>query len=175
VHSYSPRPLVEASGPRFLFPQAGKSSEHERFHMAKSTRGGKASRTAARATTGAPRSRGRSTVPTQDQHRKHRVTSRSRDNLKPWQPGQSGNPSGRQKGARNKLTEAYLADFLTVWERHGVMALEWVAKKDPVAFVTVAATLIPKHAKLELDDFPTVEELIANYRDPNDRSTDTLQ
>lgn len=33
------------------------------------------------------------------------------DNLKPWQPGQSGNPAGRPKGSRNLKT--VIQDMLT--------------------------------------------------------------
>jgi hypothetical protein len=31
-----------------------------------------------------------------------------RDHLKPWKPGESGNPAGRPKGSRNKINQAYV-------------------------------------------------------------------
>ena len=29
----------------------------------------------------------------------------------PWKPGESGNPAGRPKGSRNKLSEEFVAEF----------------------------------------------------------------
>jgi hypothetical protein len=62
----------------------------------------------------------------------------------PWQPGQSGNPAGRAKGARNKLEERFLADLLKDWEGNGQNALVAAREKDPVGYVKVAASLMPK-------------------------------
>jgi hypothetical protein len=39
----------------------------------------------------------------------------------PWQPGQSGNPKGRQKGSRNRLCEQFLQDFYETWQAHGAV------------------------------------------------------
>lgn len=36
---------------------------------------------------------------------------KQRSNLKPFKPGQSGNPAGRPKGTRNKLSENFVARF----------------------------------------------------------------
>jgi hypothetical protein len=83
-----------------------------------------------------------------------------------FKPGQSANPAGRPRGARSKLTEAFIADYLAVWERHGLAVLECVAKKEPVAFLHIGSTLIPKKAQFELENFPTTAELIAGYREP---------
>jgi Family of unknown function (DUF5681) len=70
--------------------------------------------------------------------------------LKPaWEPGQSGNPAGRPVGARTKLSEAFLQAFYETWEKHGVAALEWVAKNDQATFVRCAAAIIPKNLNIE--------------------------
>lgn len=82
-----------------------------------------------------------------------------------FKPGQSGNPAGRPRGARSKLTEAFLADFLTVWEECGMAVLQRVAKRDPVAFMNAVVALVPRKALLELE-FPTTAELVRNYREP---------
>lgn len=72
--------------------------------------------------------------------------------------GQSGNPAGRPRGAKHKLTESFWADFSGVWEAHGKAALEAVAKDDPAKFVSVAASVMPKETELTLRNI-TAKEL----------------
>jgi hypothetical protein len=57
-----------------------------------------------------------------------------------WQPGQSGNPAGRQRGSRNKMSENFLRDLHATWERHGALALERCAIDDPSGFVRTVAS-----------------------------------
>ena len=40
-----------------------------------------------------------------------------------WQKGQSGNPNGRPKGARNRLSESVLSELITHWEEHGFLVM----------------------------------------------------
>lgn len=61
-----------------------------------------------------------------------------------WEPGQSGNPAGRPKGSRNKLEERFLADLLEHWETNGQAAIAAASEKDPVGYVKVVASLMPK-------------------------------
>ena len=69
---------------------------------------------------------------------------------RPWQPGQSGNPAGRPRGSRNRLSEAFLADLREAWERHGARALETCALEDPSGFVRTVAGLMPRHVDLNV-------------------------
>ncbi len=65
-----------------------------------------------------------------------------------FKKGQSGNPAGRPKGAKHKLTEAFWGDFAAAWEANGKAALDTVAKDDPGKFVSVAASVMPKETEL---------------------------
>ena len=66
-----------------------------------------------------------------------------------FKPGQSGNPKGRPKGSRNKLTESFLNDALEAWNTNGKEALEKMAAEKPGDFAKMIATIIPKQDKLE--------------------------
>ena len=48
-----------------------------------------------------------------------------------WQKGQSGNPNGRPKGARNRLSESVLSELITHWEEHGRDEIERTCKENP--------------------------------------------
>jgi hypothetical protein len=74
-----------------------------------------------------------------------------------FKPGQFGNPAGRPKGSRNRLSEAFLTDFCEVWELHGPTALRKVALKDPATFVRAAVALLPKQHEHSGPDGAPVE------------------
>lgn len=76
-------------------------------------------------------------------------------NLKPWPKGVSGNPAGRPKGNRNKLTEAFLEALSDDFEEHGATAIEEARAKDPMGYVKTIASLCPR----ELDVKRPIEEM----------------
>lgn len=69
-------------------------------------------------------------------------------NLKPFKPGQSGNPKGRPPGARNKLCGEFISDLHEHYLKNGMKAIEAVFKKSPTRYLTIIAELIPKEFDL---------------------------
>lgn len=72
--------------------------------------------------------------------------------LTPWKPGQSGNPTGRPKGARNKLGEAFLEAMLADFTQHGVAAIEVVRAEKPDQYLKVIASILPKEMNLNVTE-----------------------
>src|SRR5437899_2901724 len=58
---------------------------------------------------------------------------------------------GRKPGSRNKLAENFISDLKDAWERHGVDALDRVARDEPAVLLKVVASLLPKDINLNVD------------------------
>lgn len=77
-------------------------------------------------------------------------------------PGQSGNPGGKAKGARNRLTGAFLNALAEDFDAHGKRAIERAREEDPVGYMKVIGALLPKQVEQTqpLEDL-TDAELVA--------------
>ena len=64
-------------------------------------------------------------------------------------PGNNGG-TGRPKGSRNKLGEAFIADVLDAWQEHGQAAILEMRHDSPTAFVRMVAQILPK--VIQVDD-----------------------
>jgi hypothetical protein len=77
----------------------------------------------------------------------------------PWKPGESGNPAGRPKGSRNKLSEEFVAEVYADWCEHGAAALQTVRENRPEVYVKVVASLLPREVHAEITG-PTHEDRV---------------
>jgi Family of unknown function (DUF5681) len=66
-----------------------------------------------------------------------------------WQPGQSGNPAGRMRGSRNKLSEEVICALLRDFREHGQKAIAKVRRTQPAAYLKVLALLVPREHKVQ--------------------------
>jgi Family of unknown function (DUF5681) len=78
-------------------------------------------------------------------------TARKQRRGRPFKPGQSGNPKGRPKGARNRLGTQFLEALETDFNQHGPQAIALVREKKPEVYMRVVADLLPKEANINVD------------------------
>lgn len=62
----------------------------------------------------------------------------------PWKKGESGNPRGRPKGAKDSLAQAYVRAIGRIWEKKGEEVLERLVDEDPATFARLVGALMPK-------------------------------
>src|SRR4051812_164424 len=80
-------------------------------------------------------------------------------NLRPYKPGQSGNPGGKAVGTRNKVQTAFLNALCEDFEVNGMGAIIAARVTDPVGYVKIVAGLLPKQVEetKPLDDLNDAE------------------
>jgi hypothetical protein len=81
-----------------------------------------------------------------------------------YKPGQSGNPSGRPKGSRNKLGEEFIQKLYADFQEHGEDAIVKVRTEKPEHYLKVIAGILPKELKITNESDLTDEQLIERIR-----------
>jgi hypothetical protein len=66
-----------------------------------------------------------------------------------WQPGVSGNPAGRMRGSRNKLSEEVICTLLRDFRQHGQKAVARVRQTQPAAYLKALVLLCPREHQVE--------------------------
>ena len=69
-----------------------------------------------------------------------------------FKQGQSGNPAGRPKGARNKLSDLFIEALSKDFNEHGAETIEELRTTNPAQYCQVIARLMPKLMELSGPD-----------------------
>jgi hypothetical protein len=91
---------------------------------------------------------------------------------RPFKPGQSGNPRGRPRGSRNRISEALLAELSANFEAGGAEAIERCRVERPDVYLRVIVSLLPKQteqvssplADLTDEELAELDARIESYR-----------
>ena len=91
------------------------------------------------------------------------VKEKSLGNLRPapqWQPGQSGNPKGKPKGAIDRLRRNLLKEARKHFDAHGVSAFDRTLAEKPDAYLRIMAALVAEKVESAENSGPTINILI---------------
>ena len=76
---------------------------------------------------------------------------RSNANLRMWKKGESGNPTGRPKSARQILDEEFLKALCADFKAGGVEAISKCREEKPDVYLNVIAKVLPKQVDVKAD------------------------
>jgi hypothetical protein len=75
-----------------------------------------------------------------------------------WKPGTSGNPAGRPRGSRNKLSEDFVAALYDDFQDHGSAAIAACRAEKPDVYVRVIAGLLPKDMTIKVQELDNLTD-----------------
>ena len=71
---------------------------------------------------------------------------------KPFAPGKSGNPMGRPKGSRNKISELFATAMRDDFAQNGPDAIAKLRQRDPAAYLNLVNSMIPRDALAKAEE-----------------------
>ena len=86
-----------------------------------------------------------------DVKKNEQLRDATRDSRGRWLKGVPVPGAGRPVGTRSKFSEAFVTDFMADWKEHGPAVLAQVRMNDPSTYIRVAAVLVPKEMRLEVE------------------------
>lgn len=86
------------------------------------------------------------------------TTGVRRDLTTRFQPGQSGNPCGRPKGSRHKLSETFIVALNADFEEHGESVIRQVRTEMPAAYLKVIASILPRDLNVRADPLADIAD-----------------
>jgi hypothetical protein len=69
----------------------------------------------------------------------------------PSRPAKKGNPKGRPKGARNRLSTQFLEALEADFNQFGIQAIALVRERKPETYMRVVADLLPEEANINVE------------------------
>jgi len=79
------------------------------------------------------------------------VKKKPRGKGRPFKKGEIANPGGRPLGAKNKLSEDFVAALAADFERYGLYPIVRTRNKDPGGYLRVIASIIPKEIQANVN------------------------
>jgi hypothetical protein len=103
-------------------------------------------------------------------------TAKKQTLVAPWKPGQWGNPAGRPKSARSRISEAFLEALANDFAEHGVETIARVRNEKPDQYLKVIAGLLPKDINIRTNDLDALpdDELLNRIRELDNALRETV-